>query len=234
MKTIIIPDIHNRVDWIESFLSSLEYDNVVFLGDYFDEFKDTRKDAINAAEWLKQSLYKPNRIHLIGTHDIWYMFPKNPFVKASGNSSGKAKAINKILSKEDWELLKLFHYTQLHWITHAGIHPSFADETNIRNKIRIETNKALDDVKNGNSNPWLGAGEARGGYQKFGGIIWLDWNEEFEPIPYINQIVGHTTHIHPVENCTKNSKNYCIDTRNKHIGILENGEFLWQPVKNYK
>ena len=49
MKTIIVSDIHNRVDWIEPTLSLLKYDNVIFIGDYFDDFGDTHKDAENTA-----------------------------------------------------------------------------------------------------------------------------------------------------------------------------------------
>ncbi|MBU4076480.1 MAG: hypothetical protein KKD46_06750 [Euryarchaeota archaeon] len=41
MRTVIISDLHNRVDWIESTLSILDFDKVVFLGDYFDDFDDT-------------------------------------------------------------------------------------------------------------------------------------------------------------------------------------------------
>lgn len=234
MKTIIISDIHNRVDWIEPFLSSLKYDRVVFLGDYFDEFNDTLEDTAKSAEWLKQSLHKPNRVHLFGTHDIWYRFPHNNYLRASGNTEWKAKVIEDIISEEEWDILKLYHFEQDFYMTHAGIHPLFADVTNIRKIIKIETDNALNDAKKGIINAWLEAGEARGGFQKVGGLTWLDWDEEFEPISHINQIVGHTTHHYPVENNTKYSKNYCIDTKNEYIGILENGNFLWKLRKNYQ
>jgi predicted MPP superfamily phosphohydrolase len=121
MKTIIISDLHNRVDWVESTLSSLNYDRVVFLGDYFDDFNDTLRDTEKSAKWLKQSLYKPNRIHLLGTHDMWYMC-QNEFLRASGNTEQKSEIIDEIISVEDWKLLKLFHYEQEFYMTHAGIH----------------------------------------------------------------------------------------------------------------
>jgi hypothetical protein len=96
------------------------------------------------------------------------------------------------------------------------------------NKIlKIAIEEAFNDVKNNKSNSWLGAGEARGGFQPVGGITWLDWNEEFYPIPNVNQIVGHTTFYTPQEYHTENSLNYNIDTKNRHIGILENGKFSW-------
>ncbi len=101
------------------------------------------------------------------------------------------------------------------------------------NHIKSETEKALQDVRNGKINPWLDAGFARGGKQVVGGITWLDWHDEFEPVPYLNQIVGHTQLRYPEEKTTENSKNYCLDTKNRHIGILEDrvlyiNEIYWR------
>ncbi len=253
MKTIIIPDLHNRVDFVEPALSSpalQPYDRVVFLGDIFDDFHDTLQDAANSAMWLKQSLHKPNRIHLLGTHDIWYRFPDNQFVIASGNTEQKANTINHILTGKDWNLMTPYHYEQDFLITHAGVHHYLIEQYVLNNKrvfakyiiggnvqlgtreiidrvIKPATDSALIDVKNNTPNSWFEAGFARFGTQKVGGITWLDWRQEFQPIPGINQIVGHTTLRKPEERIAENSKNYCLDTKNLHIGILENGEFTY-------
>lgn len=241
MATLIIPDLHNRIDWVEPALSSpllKPYDNVIFLGDYFDDFGDTPEDASNSAKWLKQSISRPNRIHLYGTHDIWYRFPDNPFISASGNTEEKSDAINHILTKEDWDLLRLYHYEQDFLFTHAGLHNYLINKYAFENKlttrgeiidriVKPATEKALIDVSNNKPNEWLNAGFARGGMQVAGGITWLDWDDEFEPVPGLNQIVGHTQLSHPGEKIIRNSKNYCLDTKNKHIGILENGIFTY-------
>lgn len=253
MKTIIISDLHNRVDWIEDALSSpilQPYDRVVFLGDYFDDYHDTPEDATNAARWLKQSLRKPNRIHLTGTHDLWYRFPSNPYIGASGNTIEKYNAIHTVINPNDWSLLKLYHYEQNYLMTHAGVHQYIISEYVFRNKNMFDkyivnnnlqldsqniinrivgpaTEDALDTISEGFADPWLNAGFARGGSQPVGGIIWLDWNQEFEPIPGLNQIVGHTEHKKPAEKITSNSNNYDLDTRNQHIGVLENGKFRY-------
>lgn len=267
MKTIIISDIHGRVYWIEDALSSpllRPYDKVLFLGDYFDDYGDTSDDALNSAIWLKQSLHISNRIHLYGTHDLWYRFPFNPYIKVSGNTEEKYKTIQRVLTIEDWDLLKLYHYEQDYLITHAGISSYIISDYVFKNRnifgkyivnnnLQVDiqaiidrivgpaTEEALDRVSKGFIDPWLNAGFTRGGLQRVGGIIWLDWNEEFEPIPNINQIVGHTDREingewreYPGEKIAKDkingkvlSKNYCIDTRNSHIGILENGEFRY-------
>ncbi len=106
LRTIIIPDLHNRVDWVEPALSSMRYDKVIFLRDYFDDFDDTVEDVKKVAKWLKQSLSKPGRIHLCGTHEMWYRFPDNPFLQASGNTEQKSDLINHILTAKDWNLLE--------------------------------------------------------------------------------------------------------------------------------
>ncbi|PWB49313.1 MAG: hypothetical protein C3F06_14275 [Candidatus Methanoperedenaceae archaeon] len=239
MATIIISDLHNRVDWVEPALSLLKpYDNVIFLGDYFDDFNDTPEDAANSAKWLKQSLSRPNRIHLCGTHDIWYRFPDNQYIQASGNTEEKSDAINQIITEKDWGLLQLFHYEQGFLFTHAGVHSYFIKKFAFENKISMQgeiidkilkpaTQKALMDISNNRPNEWLAAGFARGGMQAVGGITWLDWDDEFEPVPELNQIVGHTQMKYPGEKSMQNSKNYCLDTKNKHLGVLENGIFSY-------
>jgi hypothetical protein len=239
MKTIIVSDLHNRVDWVEPFLSGIDFDRVVFLGDYFDDFHDTSKDIINAAKWLKQSLLHDNRIHLMGTHDMWYRFGvadmwhkiSNNFLKASGNTIKKSEIINKILTEADWNCIKLYHCEQEFLLTHAGVHPFILGGNEFRQIIRPAIEKALVDVRDGRSNVWLNAGYVRGGIQPFGGITWLDWHYEFEIIPYLNQIVGHTELEIPEEKSTSLSRNYCIDTKNRHVGLLENGLFTWQEIK---
>lgn len=264
MKTIIISDLHNRTNWIEDALSSpilQPYDKVVLLGDYFDDFNDTPQDAENVAIWLKQSIKKPNRIHLIGTHDLWYMFPYNVYIMASGNTEEKAYSIRSIMSDQDWNKLYLYHYDQNFLISHSGVHINLISQyvfdnldlfrgyinnkdlqinnQDIVNKIiKPATTEAINVVKEGHAHPWLDAGISRGGRQSVGGIIWLDWTYEFRPIPGLNQIVGHTEHRKPeekhipasIQRDTKISMNYDLDTRNQHIGILENGIFTW--IKN--
>jgi len=253
MKTIIISDLHNRADWIEDALSSSilqPYDKVVFLGDFFDDYNDTPEMAANAATWLKHSIRKPNRIHLTGTHDLWYRFPYNRFIIVSGNTEAKAYAIRGILTKEDWDKLYLYYYEQNFLISHGGVHINLISQYVFEHKdlfdkyivnkelqldgkeiidkiVKPATIEAINRVKDGHIHPWLDAGIARGGRQSVGGIIWLDWNKEFEPISGLNQIVGHTEQIKPAEKTFGNSRNYDLDTRNRHIGILENGKFRY-------
>jgi predicted MPP superfamily phosphohydrolase len=72
MTNLVIGDIQNKSDEVEKIIN--EYDcPTILLWDYFDDFHDTVDDIQRTAEWLKESLSKPNRIHLVGNHDFHYM-----------------------------------------------------------------------------------------------------------------------------------------------------------------
>jgi hypothetical protein len=169
---------------------------------------------------------------------------------ASGNTEQKADVINHILTWRDWNLIRSYYYDQNFLMTHAGVHPYLIrqyalkhkqtfDKYIVGNKIQLITQETIDliikpattealrDVSNNISTPWFEGGFARLGMHKIGGITWLDWFKEFQPIPDLNQIVGHSELLTPEQKSTYNSKNYCIDTKSNHIGILENGELTY-------
>ncbi len=237
MKTLVISDIHHRIGWIEPCLKELgPFDEIVYLGDYFDDFDDTIADVKATAEWLKRSLKQPNTIHLLGNHDAAYRFRENVHVSCSGHHPLKSREISQILKPKDWDKTKLYHYTQGFLLSHAGVHPMvFGDhqgEISIPRLAEI-CEMAIEEGKLGLYSQALGAGRSRGGRQKYGGITWLDWNNEFFPVEGLPQIVGHTPHKKPVIL----DGNYCLDTHSKHLIIIEDGavtiiENKWlSPIK---
>lgn len=230
MKSLIIGDIHDLVDLIQIFLKKYEknYDEIIFVGDYFDSFGNGPKMAEKTAYWLKESLTHPNRKHIFGNHDLHYKFWRNHFIRGSGYSRNKADVINKIMENEDWKKLLFFYETQGFLISHAGIskhlaHPIFGLDTKYL-KCSIEG-----DYKNmlpaGLSSPFLSPGEARGGWQgTIGGITWLDWNLEFKPIRGVNQICGHSWHENIQYKNYDESINVCIDTLPHSLLEIDNGK----------
>ena len=81
MKTLVIPDVHQRVDSVKSiFENEKDYDEVVFLGDWFDSFFDPPKVAgfEETCEYLKYLVLEhPNKdkfVFLLGNHDISYIY----------------------------------------------------------------------------------------------------------------------------------------------------------------
>jgi hypothetical protein len=66
-------------------------------------------------------------------------------------------------------------------------------------------------------------GYARGGSSPFGGLYWCDWFREFEPVPGVKQIVGHTGY-RPVPK----------DLSDHEMGILEKEGNYNVDCLNYK
>lgn len=108
----IIADIHHKINKAQNIISILEKDqniqNVILLGDYFDDFNDTPEKAKETATWLKESLSFPKRIHLFGNHDLAYFYPYHPHLKCPGWTMEKQKQINNIISPEDIEKFKSY------------------------------------------------------------------------------------------------------------------------------
>jgi len=208
MKTLIISDLHLRHNIAEEIIDSVEHDQIVFLGDYFDNWHDTPIQNEEAAEWLKISLNEPNRIHLLGNHDHSYYDMK---FACSGHTKDKSYVINKILKEEDWKKLK-FYYVIDDWLfSHAGLtHPLYKTLCGkyhiTSNLLTASLDKAVtlldNDIKDFKENPnithsLIGAGVSRGGYNRHGGITWCDVRE-FHPIPNVNQVFGHSIVENPL------------------------------------
>lgn len=206
MNIIVIGDIHNH--WVEAEEIASLYDKthrVIFTGDYFDNFGDTAEDARQTAKWLKESLDKPNRIHLMGNHDINYSYLN--FVKdsngnlqniynCSGYDTKKDYVINEIMTESDWDKIKFAHFGNGFWFTHAGIHPHWFEHPvkgMSNDAILDKLAKANDDYLNRIWNETIGAvGRCRGGMQRVGGILWCDDFREGHVSRGLKQVFGHT------------------------------------------
>lgn len=193
MKIIVIPDIHTHYEKAERICKKYKNHKFVFIGDYFDNFNDTPEDNRFTAEWLVESLKKPNRIHLIGNHDECYHPKLNLY--CSGFSIPKKEVINKVMKIEDWDNLKYFHYENKWLFSHAGINKHwFSDPIQGVSVEKIEdiikdacTKQLMGDTDNA---IWA-SDKYRGGKHEWGGILWQDWRK-MELIPKLKQCVGHT------------------------------------------
>ena len=105
---LVAPDIHLKHHLVEEFLKSVTYEKIIFLGDYFDDFHDDPYQNETTAKWLKRSIKKSDRVHLIGNHDLPYMFNGEGYF-CSGYTNVKNKFINEVIKRPDWKKLKLYH-----------------------------------------------------------------------------------------------------------------------------
>jgi aromatic ring-cleaving dioxygenase len=228
MRTLIIPDIHSQIENADHWLSSQRYDYAVFLGDYFDNHGDNVSDARKTAMWLRDRMDSKRDVFLLGNHDAAYMFPHSDELYCPGFTRAKAKAIREILQPAHWGRFKLAHEEQGWLISHAGFHPVWMKELTVE-KILRRCGEAMQLAARGKVDPILGAGEERGGLQRFGGPLWMDW-DSLMPIPGIHQIVGHSAGTEVREKSTLESRNFCLDVNNASVaGLLCDGHLEILP-----
>jgi hypothetical protein len=220
MKTLVIPDIHNKVDLANEIAARHpEVDRIVCLGDYFDDFGDNQDDARRTAEWVKNRSHDEKWTLLVGNHDIAYMHNGGIF-GCSGWTRRKQLSVNDVLVSSDWSRLRLHTYVGDWLLTHAG----FTDNLNVYD-IDCVLHAAQDCLRRGQPHRLLLAGVSRGGDQRYGGVLWCDWSE-FSPIAGVSQLFGHTQGA----TVRRNGDNVCLDTHLKHYAIITDGDLAIHEV----
>lgn len=203
--TLIIPDIHHKWKQAEKIIASVGADEIIFLGDFFDDFNDTPDNVRDTCKWLESSVVKKNRIHLMGNHDMNYRF-SYPKLRCSGYADWKYFIVRDTMPKWVWDAISWYHFLDDRWLlSHAGLHkllvPSIIMESRSDRKKYIkelaeflDTNaeKGIKSAANGEHSWIFNAGFARWGTQRVGGITWCDYSREFNPFRGMNQIMGHT------------------------------------------
>lgn len=239
MRHLIIPDIHNKWKIAENIIQEVPHDKIIFLGDYFDTHGDDEKPEFVAttAEWLKESIRKPNRTHLIGNHDMPYMFPNNEYLWCPGFTIGKNIIVSNRLSKPDWDLLRPYHVVKDYVFSHAGLSPDLF--THPIEGFSLERAKKMIDNDLENNAPanqycvsfqWCPGRMGDCGVRDYkGGITWIDW-DRLHVIDGINQVVGHSISDQPkmrdfdTDGRPNGYVNWCLDTWLGYYGILEEKE----------
>ena len=252
MKTLVIPDIHQRVDFVKQVLEKeKDYDEVVFLGDWFDSFHEPPKvtgfedTCIFLRELVLEHPNKEKFVFLLGNHDISYIYENRDYSAhkisktlkyfCSGFTASKAKKFrhqffDRGLKDEFFaKNFKIAHQSQEWTFSHAGIvNDHFPYGYSLERLIQ----ELLPDIWKNFRNlefhhNWLisGAGIARGGWEKVGGLTWCDWNREFYATSMVGkQVLGHTTVKEPAcEGQDTNTESWNIDTE-KYYAIIIDGK----------
>lgn len=240
MTTLVIGDLHLKHEQAEKIISCVCADQIVFTLDLFDDFGDTVEMNIESAKWLNESCKRENRIHLTANHDLHYIYGY-PQLKCSGYTDLKNDAINEVLTHETKTKLKFYHVLEGNWLaTHAGLTRSIVPKLiyekgmdEITSWLDYKIDKDFELMREGQSPCILGAGHARGGRNRAGGITWCDFNSEFQPINKINQIFGHTPlEGGPKQIKTGQSHNICIDVwGNLSYAIIEGKDVKFGSFK---
>jgi len=237
-KILIISDIHNNVDKLDKIIKAEGADINLVLGDWFDSFEyDETQHYAKTAEYLMSYLSSPNNYTLFGNHDIQYLY-YNAYAMCGGYEQRKQNIINQVFGENRLNICKKFNWfawVDGHLCTHAGLHPSFIDPTakdhsDINLFLIKERERANIKLISGDEHWFYAAGKARGGHWGKGGLVWLDFNQEFAPVAKLNQIVGHTPRKDGKIAKYAKTENYCIDTRLNQWLTFVNGEI---EIKSY-
>jgi len=256
MKTLVIPDIHHRIQNVDIALNNNEYDEVVFLGDWLDSFYEPpfvasfEDTCIYLKNLITDHKNKDKFVFLVGNHDINYIYCNNgPSTKScpkllpyycSGFTGNKAKKFRKTFFdkglKDEFfrKNFKLAHRSQGWSFSHAGIiMEHFPYGYNIDDLIS-KANDAWANFRDlSYSCNYLvsSVGVCRGGRQSVGGLTWCDWYNEFYPCSHVGkQICGHTTVKEPSSIAKyTDHESWNLDTV-FHYGIIEDSVL---SVKEY-
>ena len=247
---VIVPDVHEEIGRLKKVLEKYDplVDWIVFLGDFFDTFEGLTWKTGEITRWLAENVFNPKYIFCFGNHDLHYMMPINNLV-CSGFDPKKLEIIRNILTDKHWKMFKLMHFLfdapqpnedRNEWlVSHAGLHPYFVHPFHgwSRKFMQEQCDEALHKLKfEQNVVPLLQCGRGRGGIARVGGVVWADWNREFEPIEGLNQIVGHTPgddvrtkvlrdkSTDPDKKGRIVSMNYNVDTHLRHVLLVYNDQ----------
>lgn len=240
MKLLVIGDIHTHYEKVERIIGKYHKTHkFIFVGDYFDQFGDTPEINASTAHWLKTTMEEhPNWIFLKGNHDEIYDPRVN--VMCSGYSTAKKTAINEVLSIEDWDKLKYFHFENKWWFSHAGITKYWFGQPMHESITPERVQRVIDDAiikqrSNSTENAIWASSPRRGGNSVVGSILWQDWRD-LELIPNFKQVVGHTpiSHIQAISDNVINSTIVNVDcsTVTYHGTVLEIDENGTQDLLN--
>lgn len=229
MATLVISDVHEQITTLKSIVAKYaDVESVVFLGDWLDSRRSQTGEAEETVKWLAENVGNSRYTFVWGNHDLQYALPLRA-TRCGDFDQDKLKLVRGHLSAKHWQRFKLLHWIDTDsdsWLcSHAGLHPSLLHPVLgfDRSALAAMETDAMDKLQRHRQvSPLLGIGEARGGDESVGGVTWLDWNLEFQPVVGLNQIVGHTFGKDVRTANASDSRNYCMDTGVSHLLLVEN------------
>lgn len=218
-RTLVVGDMHCKqkivLPYVEEYVNSnTDVSNVVFLGDYVDDYNVTDKFILEQlqyhVEWYNHMKTNVNVVNLCGNHDWCYLVKDN--VVASGHRYAIENDVRNLL----YELnLTMSCVVGQFIVTHAGLTPEWTSsceelkDNDVHSTCDVLNQMFVDKDVRLNK-----CGRSRGG-QGCSGPLWSDASELYNS-PY-NQIVGHTpvstpTIIRGLPHSPKNSAVLLCDT----------------------
>lgn len=192
MHTIVIGDLHGKLEIAQHFLAQPA--RVVFVGDFVDSFDRSRASQYELLDTVLTACEEePTRVYAcMGNHELSYLSQDH---RCSGFSNSFYARLLGPMQRRMRGYLRRYVSIDNILITHAGVSnrwlsavfPDFVvgDDLDLTllESFLFECPSEL----------YNAIGYARGGSRYgVGGPAWCDWYDEFEPVPGLKQIMGHT------------------------------------------
>lgn len=214
MKYTFVGDIHGKVDAVRA---ALDMDGqIVFVGDFMDSFDQPAANHRSCLQLVLDAIRAGKAQAIYGNHELSYTMTR--VHRSSGwSASGQA-----IMLSHDAEIRELFRPHLLLadnvLVTHAGLTRQIFEEHALT-VAQLDEYLAL--WWHDRWSPVHGIGTCRGGNDPVGGTFWCDYNREFEPIPGLTQVFGHTASgSGGIIRCRENSYNVdCLDVAQKFLTL---------------
>jgi hypothetical protein len=226
MKRIVVGDLHGHLKLYRLIKRTYPDYKITLVGDLVDSCLFSRNEQLALLQEVLDDIEAGTTECIIGNHELSYLWPER--MLCSGFSLEFAAQLIPLHSRM-LILMKPFifdrSYTATILITHAGLSAKAIDylpkdiEMFLNDDIRSENGMAFD------------IGALRGGPAPVGGIFWCDFNQDFEPIPGLRQIFGHTR-VDGIQELP--GGNYAIDCmEQEHPQVLKIGESGTIEVINF-
>ena len=211
MKIIAIGDVHGSSEWKN--VKPENYDKVVFMGDYVDDFDRTDEEIIqnlkDIIELKKNNVDKV--VLLLGNHDIQYILWNTPLfdsVRCIGFRNSYLFHLYHLFETYK-DYFQVVYQIQNYLFTHAGISNEawnlyFLEKASSKEFVGGMENSPivyfLNKLWELKDSSLFHIGVLRGGLSDYGSIFWADMGETVRyPLNGYHQVVGHT----PVKVVTK-------------------------------
>lgn len=188
MKYTFVGDLEGKVARVEEALAK---DGIaVFVGDITDARDPaiTHSDYISCYALICEAIIKGKAKACFANHELSYIMPHK---HACSWSHGQG--LKRLM--DDINPIILQHFKPYHLIrpdflvTHAGL----TNQIWTRYGLTLENlSFKLDKWWMDSESPAHWIGDSRGGNNPVGGIFWCDYKEDFQPVPQLNQVFGHT------------------------------------------
>lgn len=187
MKTLVVGDLHGQHEIAQAALDT-GYP-VVFVGDYLDSFSRGPVDQVRTLQLVLDAVHAGAAQAIRGNHETSYINDE----RCSGWNPVTAAHVMHL----DTSALQDFIWCEDFLITHAGVSQKFLDMLDLTLEQFLDFPAQFETV-----------GRRRGGIHPAGGPRWCHFPHEFEPVPGVSQVFGHSRQRFGIQNY---HNNWCID-----------------------